>query len=123
MASTSPEPQNAQIFKHWLASHGGYFHPNVRYTSGRSTVNGSPRITALIIPLRVVSSGLSIVASEAIDSDAIIVTCPFSIFITPRLSKDALLPLLRDTSLLERWTERQLIIVYICFHWIASTDM
>ncbi|KAF8270936.1 hypothetical protein EI94DRAFT_1777650 [Lactarius quietus] len=95
MASTPIEPPNARLFKEWLASHGGHFHSNVRYTSG----------------------------SEAIESDATIVACPFSIIITPRLSKGALLLLLQDTSLLERWTERQLIIVYICFHWIESTDI
>lgn len=102
MDSTSPEPQNARLFKEWLGSHGGHFHFNVRYTSA--------------------PSGLSIVTSEAIESDTTIVACPLSIIITPRLSKGALLPLLQDTSLLERWTERQLIVVYICFHWIASTD-
>ncbi|KAI9467327.1 hypothetical protein BJY52DRAFT_1201632 [Lactarius psammicola] len=94
MAPTRLEPKNARLFKEWLASHGGHFHSNVCYTSG----------------------------SEAIESDATIVACPFSIIITPLLSKGALLPLLQDTSILERWTERQLIIVYICFHWIASTD-
>ena len=92
------------------------------HQAGAST-DSFPRITALIIPLRVVPSGLSIVASEAIESDATIVACPFSIIITPLLSKGALLPLLQDASILERWTERQLIIVYICFHWIARTDM
>ena len=99
------------------------FIPTCATHQAGATANGPPRITALIIPLRVVPSGLSIVASDAIDSDAVIVACPFSIIITPRLSKGALLPLLQDTSLLERWNERQLIIVYICFHWIASTDM
>ncbi|KAH9002447.1 hypothetical protein EDB86DRAFT_3125909 [Lactarius hatsudake] len=104
MASTS-EPQNSRLFKEWFSSHGGRFHSNARYTSGRFP------------------SGLSIVASEAIDPDATIVTCPFSIIITPLLSKGALLPLLEDASFLERWNERQLIIVYICFHWIAKTDI
>ncbi|KAI9447711.1 hypothetical protein H4582DRAFT_1895801 [Lactarius indigo] len=80
----------------------GIFIPNAHYTS--------------------VPSGLSIVASEAIDPDATIVACPFSIIITPLLSKGALQPLLGDVSFLERWTERQLIIVYICFHWIVRTD-
>jgi hypothetical protein len=70
-----------------------------------------------------VSSGLSILASEAIEPDATIVTCPFSIIITPVLSKGALLPILRDASVLGRWTERQLIIVYICFHWITGPEM
>ena len=81
-----------------------------------------PRIIVLIIPLRVVPSGLSIVANEAIESNATIVACPFSIIITPILSKRALLPILKDASFLEHWTERQLIIVYICFHWIARTE-
>jgi hypothetical protein len=40
-----------------------------------------------------------------------------------REAESALLPILRDASMLERWTERQSIIVYICFHWIASPEM
>ena len=79
--------------------------------------------TAAFIPMRIGPSGLSIVASDAIKPDATIVTCPFSLIITPLLSKGALFPLLQDPSILERWSERQLIIVYICFHWIASPDM
>ncbi len=74
-------------------------------------------------------------ASEPIEPDATIVTCPFSIIITPLLAKNALLSILQlDDSesdaastaildILDRWTERQLIIVYICFHWIASPEM
>ncbi|KAI0298840.1 hypothetical protein BC826DRAFT_1090616 [Russula brevipes] len=99
------EPRNAQLFKEWLASHGGSFHPAVRYSPGRF------------------SSGLSILASEAIEPDATIVTCPFSIIITPLLSKGALLPILQDASVLGRWTERQLIIVYLCFHWITGPEI
>ena len=107
MASTAEdsatEPRNALLFKEWLVSHGGSFHPGVRYSSAGT-------------------SGLSIVASEAIEPDATIVSCPFSIIITPHLCKTALLPIL-DASVLEHWTERQSIVVYICFHWIASTEM
>ena len=68
-------------------------------------------------------------ASEAIEPDATIATCPFSIIITPLLATNALLPILdrhgdHDVStMLERWTKRQLIIVYICFHRIASPEM
>jgi len=106
MASTMEDgtPRNALLFREWLVSLGGSFHPTVRYSSAGT-------------------SGLSIVASEAIESDATIVSCPFSIIITPHLCKTALLPILRDASVLERWSERQTIIVYICFHWIASTEM
>jgi hypothetical protein len=78
------------------------------------------------------------VANEAIEPDATIVSCPFSIIITPLLAKDALLSILQQLDdcesdaastnaaildILYRWTERQLIIVYICFHWIASPEM
>ncbi|KAI0306871.1 hypothetical protein B0F90DRAFT_1622711 [Multifurca ochricompacta] len=103
MSSTPPEPENARLFKEWLTFHGGYFHPNARYSS--------------------VPSGLSIVASEAIEPDTTIVTCPFSIIITPLFAKGALVPLMQDTSMLERWTERQLVIVYICFHWIVNPEL
>jgi len=112
------EPRNVLLFKEWFVSHGGSFHPGVRYSKS--------------------SSGFSIVAaSEAIvEPDATIVTCPFSIIITPLLAKNALLPILlqlqlhQDSSttqstqaMMERWTERQSIIVYVCFHWIASPEM
>jgi hypothetical protein len=79
-------------------------------------------------------TGFSVVANEAIEPDATIVTCPFSIVITPLLAKNALLPIilqpqLHDSSsgtqatMMERWTERQAIIIYVCFHWIASPEM
>ncbi|KAH9071581.1 SET domain-containing protein [Lactarius deliciosus] len=103
MASTPSEPPNSRLFKEWFASHGGHFHSNARYAP--------------------VPAGLSIIASEAIELDATIVTCPFSIIITPLLSKGALLPLLEDATFLEHWSERQLIIIYICFHWIARIDI
>jgi hypothetical protein len=48
MALTFPEPPNTRLFKEWLVSHGGHFHSNVRYTSGRCYRRQFPRITALI---------------------------------------------------------------------------
>ncbi|KAH9062279.1 hypothetical protein EDB87DRAFT_334113 [Lactarius vividus] len=123
MASTPSEPQNSRLFKEWFASHGGLFIPTRATHQAGAITDDFHRITALIVPLCIVPSGLSIIASEAIEPDATIVTCPFSIIITPLLSKGALLPLLEDASFLERWSERQLIIIYICFHWIARTDI
>lgn len=111
-STPATEPRNALLFKEWLVSHGGRFHPGVLYSSSSSS--GST------------SSGLSIVVASREDAgiqpDATIVSCPFSVVITPVLCKSALLPILRDASMLERWTERQLIIAYICFHWIASPE-
>ncbi|KAH9960431.1 hypothetical protein BC827DRAFT_1260775 [Russula dissimulans] len=104
------EPHNAVLFKEWLASHGGTFHPGVQYSLGMWCGWRS-------------SSGLSILASEDVEPDATIVTCPFSIIITPVLSRRALLLILQDASVLERWTERQSIIVYICFHWIMGPEI
>lgn len=97
------EPRNVLLFKEWFVSHGGSFHPGVRYSKS--------------------SSGFSIVARETIEPDATIVTCPFSMIITPVLAKDALLPILQLQAMMERWTERQSIIVYVCFHWIASPEI
>jgi hypothetical protein len=62
---------------------------------------------------------------DGIQPDATIVSCPFSIIITPVLCKSALLAIVLrdaqgDASIFERWTERQLITVYICFHWIIA---
>jgi hypothetical protein len=33
LVDTTPEPRNALLFKEWLVSHGGSFHPGVRYLS------------------------------------------------------------------------------------------
>jgi len=65
-------------------------------------------------------TGLLVVASEQLNADETIVTCPFSLAITPTTSKRALLTLLDNEALLNAWSERQLICVYIAFHWIVS---
>ena len=47
---------------------------------------------------------------------------PFSIIITPLLAKKCSASY-TSTPTMERWTERQSIIVYVCLHWIASAEM
>jgi hypothetical protein len=122
------EPRNVLLFKEWFVSHGGSFHPGVRYSKSSS---GRCNLTAVLAlgrdknrySQRCLLLGFSIVASETIEPDATIVACPFSIIITPVLAKDALRPILQLQGMVERWTERQSIIVYVCFHWIASPEM
>ncbi|KAI0265056.1 hypothetical protein BC834DRAFT_843706 [Gloeopeniophorella convolvens] len=93
---TSSEPERIQVFREWLESHGGCFLS--------------------------ISSGFSIIANEPLDAETPVVTCPLSIVITPALSQTALLTLLGNQAYLQRWTERQLMIAYICFHWIVIPD-
>jgi hypothetical protein len=115
-------PKKHDFSKNGLLLMGDIFIPAYATRQAGVTTDSVIR-TAALIPLRLVSQGLSIVADEAIEPDVTIVTCPFTLIITPLLSKGALLPLLQDASILEHWSERQLMIVYICFHWIASPDM
>jgi hypothetical protein len=104
------EPRNVLLFKEWFVSHGGSFHPGVRYSKSSS---GRCNLTAVLAlgrdknrySQRCLLSGFSIVARETIEPDATIVTCPFSMIITPVLAKDALLPILQLQAMMERWTE------------------
>ncbi|KAA1473478.1 SET domain-containing protein [Dentipellis sp. KUC8613] len=96
------EPEKVKTFRTWLASHGASFNPKVGYAE--------------------LLSGFSIVAADALEADSTIVTCPFSLAITPELSKRALLTVLKDDAILGGWSERQLICAYIVFHWIIDTQ-
>ncbi|KAI0311446.1 SET domain-containing protein [Amylostereum chailletii] len=88
-----------QDFQEWFTRHGGRFHPSVRYAPD--------------------SSGFSIVTAEPVASNATIVTCPFSLAITPSLS----LRVLSDINItVTGWSERQLVCSYIVFHWIISPE-
>ncbi|TFY66560.1 hypothetical protein EVG20_g4534 [Dentipellis fragilis] len=98
---TPIEPEKVKAFMAWLAAHGASFNPKVGYAE--------------------LLSGFSIVATDALEADSTIVTCPFSLAITPELSRRALLTVLEDESILRGWSERQLICSYIVFHWIIDT--
>ncbi|EGO02860.1 hypothetical protein SERLA73DRAFT_165797 [Serpula lacrymans var. lacrymans S7.3] len=58
-------------------------------------------------------------AQDTLVPDTTIVSCPFSLVITPELSRKALSLLMDGSAVLNVWTERQLICAYICFHWLC----
>lgn len=69
-----------------------------------------------------VASGLSVCASDDVAADTSIISCPFSLAITPELAKNALSSLFKSPAAIENWTEKQLICTYLCLHWILSSD-
>ncbi|CCM00966.1 uncharacterized protein FIBRA_03014 [Fibroporia radiculosa] len=87
-------------FKNWLAENGAEFHPHAAFRTERS--------------------GYSVIASQDLRSDTTVVSCPFSLAITPEVSKNALTTLLGPTFTGQSWSERQLICSYICMHWILD---
>lgn len=69
--------------------------------------------------LSAVSSGYSVIAVHPLEADATIVTCPFTLAITPEQSKAALKNFLPD--ILDPWNERQLMCTYMSFHRILES--
>lgn len=62
-------------------------------------------------------------ASDNLPADATVMTCPFTLAITPGLAKDALSEVFKTSAVHEKWTERQLICAYVCLHWVLSSDL
>ncbi|KAJ7368667.1 SET domain protein [Mycena albidolilacea] len=92
-----------QDLKDWLERNGGFLHPHVH--------------------LNKVDSGFSVVASDDLPTDSKIVSCPFTLAITKDVALQALSVLLDSPSPLKdltSWSERQLISVYLSFHWIVG---
>ncbi|KAF8213884.1 hypothetical protein K438DRAFT_1706111 [Mycena galopus ATCC 62051] len=88
-----------QELKDWLERSGGFFHPHVHLTQ--------------------VESGFSLLASDNLPADSKIVSCPFTLAITKDLALQALSVLLHSIDL-TGWSERQLISIYLSFHWIIG---
>jgi hypothetical protein len=59
-------------------------------------------------------------AREDVPLDSCIVSCPFSLAVTPQVSKNALVALLKSSAALDKWTERQLICTYLSLHWVIG---
>lgn len=90
-------------FRQWLLDHGGYIHPEVYF--------------------KPVPSGFNVVAHHDIPADVTVVSCPFSLAITPDVARKALAAIFRvDTSAptFEGWTERQLVCSYLAMHHILD---
>ncbi|KAI0339167.1 SET domain-containing protein [Trametopsis cervina] len=101
---TSDETPKVSTFRTWFTNNGGYIHPNVDFEP--------------------VSSGYNLIARDSIPADSVIVSCPFSLAITPEFARKALISVLNlsaaQASVLQRWRERQLVCTYICLHWILN---
>ena len=70
-------------------------------------------------------SGMSVLTTEEISCDSKVVSCPFSLAITPRSSKAALLALSEGNSnpILDTLSEQELICTYIIMHWLLDEDL
>ncbi|KAK7000969.1 SET domain-containing protein [Favolaschia claudopus] len=101
-----------QDLKSWFEVNGGFIHPDV------SLIHCEMR---MIIDFQAVY-GISAIASKNIPADSKIVSCPFDLVITKDTALNALSALLgsASTAILQNWTERQLISVYLSLHWIAG---
>ncbi|KDQ54521.1 hypothetical protein JAAARDRAFT_38195 [Jaapia argillacea MUCL 33604] len=96
------EPQNILRFRQWLSLNGASLNPNIQFIA--------------------TPSGFSVHATAALDADTKVVECPFGLAITKDVAMDSLSALLGEDGmwLCGRWSERQLICSYLCFHWIIE---
>ncbi|KAH7924334.1 SET domain-containing protein [Leucogyrophana mollusca] len=94
--------ESLEAFKGWLSEHGGRFNTSVQLAEG--------------------AFGISAIAQETVPADTTIVSCPFSLAITRDVALRAIVVLMGEVSqagsILEDWSERQLICSYVCFHWL-----
>ncbi|KAH9887069.1 SET domain-containing protein [Cubamyces lactineus] len=96
------EPQVIEAFKAWLVQNGARIHPDVQFEP--------------------VPSGFNVVAGSDVPADTTVVSIPFSLAITPDLSKVALKALFKgaaESHRLDTLSERQLVCTYVCMHQIA----
>ncbi|OSD03733.1 SET domain-containing protein [Trametes coccinea BRFM310] len=100
------EPQNVAAFKAWLVQNGARIHPDVLFEP--------------------VASGFNVVAGSDVPADTTVVSIPFSLAITPALSRSALGTLFANAGAtvpeLNELSERQLVCTYLCMHWIAESS-
>ncbi|KAI0651349.1 SET domain-containing protein [Trametes meyenii] len=99
------EPENVVAFKTWLVQHGAHIHPDARF--------------------ELAVHGFNVVAGNDVPPDATIVAIPFSLAITPELSKAALRVIFgggesSGVDELGELSERELVCTYLCMHWIVD---
>ncbi|KAH7338877.1 hypothetical protein B0J17DRAFT_393964 [Rhizoctonia solani] len=90
-----------EIFNNWAADNFIFIHPLLRFVQS--------------------SSGHDVYATSDISPDTNVLSCPFNMAITAPQSKEALLTLLRGDNatvshVLDRWSERQVVCVYMVLH-------
>ncbi|KAI0712750.1 hypothetical protein C8T65DRAFT_646796 [Cerioporus squamosus] len=95
------EPENVASFKTWLVDCGAYIHPAVHFQP--------------------VASGFNVIAGSDVPADEPVVSIPFSLAITPDVSRKALSQLLDvSDSAFDQWNERQLESTYVSLHWVVD---
>jgi hypothetical protein len=87
-------------------------------------VNQIFRIKGFDITNNLDDFGYRIVAAKDVPADALIVSCPASLIITPGSSRSSVLGILAQVSNLladtSDWVERQWIATYLSLHWIIG---
>lgn len=135
--------QSAQNMLTWLVQEGGYVHPSVVVRDGEFPYHLSS-LPSLGFPspcLRLPgtlpqlpysrelttdsSSGLGIYTTTHISADERLISCPFSLAITPALATSAIVSVtgVAESDLVyngKPWSERMLAAVYVGLHWIYS---
>ncbi|KAF8589576.1 SET domain-containing protein [Ramaria rubella] len=108
--STGPqlslEPTSITVFRKWIISRGGYIHPALRFVKGLF--------------------GMSVHTTGDLPCDSKIISCPFTLAITPESSKQALsifCHLSTDgAEHLEKLSKRELICTYLVLHWLLEEE-
>ncbi|KIJ57315.1 hypothetical protein M422DRAFT_23363 [Sphaerobolus stellatus SS14] len=101
-SSFKDEPSKVQAFREWFTANGGYLHPSAAFIEE--------------------PSGMSVKSTKEVPKDTKVVSCPFSLAITPQDCKNALSEIIDKTLLELDWSEYQLIATYIVLHWILEED-
>jgi len=98
-----PEPIPFAQLRAWAAENGAHIHPSLTFI-------GDDR-----------GYGTSAYARDNIDPEETIVSCPFSLAITPEIARHGIEQLFHlsppDVS---QWSERQIICTYLMMHWVVD---
>ena len=85
------ELDSIAVLKAWLLEHGAYIHPDVVFEPGELLSLYIDRDRSELTDERLtVDSGYNIIAGNDVPRDATVVSVPFSLAITPTLSRSAL---------------------------------
>ena len=124
--SVPAESQEVSDFRKWFVARGGYIQENIHLKQGDSLSSRGEDLLCLIesnIISFSVDSGVTVCASNELPADTTVMSCPFSVAITPELATRALSDLFKTSSVHGKWNDRQLICAYICLHWALSSDL
>ncbi|KDQ15519.1 hypothetical protein BOTBODRAFT_31834 [Botryobasidium botryosum FD-172 SS1] len=98
------EPAPFTQLRAWAAENGAYIHPSLVFVED--------------------THGTSAYATEDIDPEETIVSCPFSLAITPEIARYGIAQSFNtgapDTS---QWNERQTICTYLVMHWVMLGEL